>query len=123
MKKEKKKLLTGESAYLNMACYLALNNPELLDNLFNGNMLVPSLDGKGKMSKSGQNLKAVIWLNNSREEVRKKIAKISSTPENWHIFLFFYYNFALKNRLQKERFVEKVTKKLRNDINNIEISG
>lgn len=78
-------------------------------------MLIPSLDGKGKMSKSGQDLNMVIWLTDSQETIEKKIAKIPSKPEFWHIFFFYFWNFVLKTQEEKNNFSNQLVAKVNAD--------
>lgn len=64
--------------------------------------VVPALDDKGeKMSKSGDP-KSVLYLNDNKEEIKKKIAKIPTDPAHLHILFFFIFRFLLTQK-EKEK--------------------
>ena len=81
--------------------------------------VVPSFTGKGfKMSKSEP--AGAILISDSREEIRRKVAKIPTNPENWHILFYFIWRFLLNDKQRVE--VNKETMrlmKIRGDMNDI----
>ena len=69
-----------------MLGYIVIHDPKTAKEILTNSFVVPSLDGKGKMSKSVGG-KTVIWLTDSKKDISSKIAKIPSNKENWHVFV------------------------------------
>jgi len=104
----KDKEMKKEDVYITMGCYIAVRNPKHLMDIISGNALVPSLDGSGKMSKTG-NPKHTIFLRDTPEQIREKISKIPSDPEHWHVF--FGLHWKLLGEKEKEMFLKDLAKR------------
>lgn len=81
-----------------------------LVDILEGRYSLPSLDGKGKMSKSNPNQKSAIWLTDDRETIKKKIARIPSTPEHDYIFVSLFWNFFPEE--EKQAVVKEAKKRI-----------
>jgi hypothetical protein len=84
-------------AIVKLGIVAILKDPDQFKKIITGQLLVPSLDGSGKMSKSG-NPDDTIWLNDSKEEIERKIDNIPDTPENACLLFNLWWIFHEKER-------------------------
>ena len=65
-------------------------DPMLLANIIKGNELIPSLDGSGKMSKTG-NSEDTIYVSDSKEDIARKIDRIAEEPKSAPILFHLWW--------------------------------
>jgi len=101
-----------------MGGYLTVSEPEKMKGIISGKAIIPALDGSGKMSKSGGNKNAIIFLDDDLETIRKKVAKIPSTPKHWHIF--FHLNWLTLTDKEKEQLLKDIAEDIKQKLKKYE---
>lgn len=101
--------MSNETAYIQIGVWLTVNQPTVMREILTETYPIPSLDGKGKMSKS-KGEKTVITLTETKEHIKKKIGRIPSNEKGFPVF--FALHWLTLTKVQKNDLALRIGKEV-----------